>query len=48
MMEFIIRSEGLPLRRCSFIPEENKTTKEEDSKTERREKTYVDEEGVRL
>jgi len=44
LLEFIEKSGGVPLRRRYFFPEENKTaSEEENTKPERREKTYIDE-----
>ena len=50
LLEFIEKSGGVPLRRRYLVSEENKTASEEEeenTKPERREKTYIDEEGVR-
>ena len=48
VMASIKKSGGTPLRRRGYIPEENIAgTGEEETKSERPEKTYVDEKGVR-
>ena len=51
VMASITKSGGAPLRRWSHIPKENTATTAEETKgntrPEKREKTYVDEKGVR-